>query len=256
MKAVHGVRKFVARLKLLAIHAIIKASIRYVYRRSDAYVVLSKGFLDTLHAYTGLKRTPKLVAIGNPITIPTDYATDWTVRKKKQILYVGRMDKENKRVNRIVEAWEHVAADYPDWNLVLVGGGPHIDELKDYAAKKSIPRIAFTGFLKEDPIQYYQEPSIFMLTSDLEGFGLVLVEAMAYGVVPIVYGSYVSVFDIIDNGKNGFITSVPYSQAATTVAMRQLMDKPKLLAAMSQAAIVKSKTFALDNILKQWEGLI
>jgi len=257
VKASHGFLKVIAWIKLLVIHAIIKASIRSVYNKSDAYVVLSKGFIKSFQDYTGLNNTPKLLAIGNPITLPTP-ATHRPLytAKKKQLLYVGRMDKENKRVNRIVEAWEQIAEHYPDWNLTLVGGGPHLEELNSYAAEKNIPRITFTGFVKEDPIRYYEESSIFMLTSDLEGFGLVLVEAMAYGVVPIVYGSYVSLFDIIDNGTNGIITPTPYSQDGTIAAMRKLMDNPELLATMSAAAIEKSMQFNLESIVKQWEELL
>jgi len=79
---------------------------------------------------------------------------------------------------------------------------------------------------------------------------------MAYGVVPIVYGSYVSLFDIIDNGTNGIITPTPYSQDGTIAAMRKLMDNPELLATMSAAAIEKSMQFNLESIVKQWEELL
>lgn len=251
-----GFMRVVAWLRLRMLNAVIKASIRYVYRQSDAYVVLSKSFIPALKSYAGIKSAPKLHAIGNPITIATDYATDWSARKKKQILYVGRMDKENKRVNRIVEAWQRVWCDYPDWQLVLVGDGPHLRELKDYVATQGVERVTFTGFLREDPIEYYKDSSIFMLTSDLEGFGLVLVEAMAYGVVPVVYGSYLSVRDIIDDGANGLITPVPYSEDATVAAMRMLMDDESRRVRLSVAAQEKSKSFALERILRQWSDLL
>ena len=43
------------------------------------------------------------------------------------------------------------------------------------------------------PRQYYERASILLLTSDFEGFGLVIVEGMAFGVIPIAYGSYSAV---------------------------------------------------------------
>ena len=67
------------------------------------------------------------------------------------------------------------------------------------------------GFQVSPPIQHYKEASIFLLTSDLEGFGLVVIESMSYGVVPVVYGSYEAIYDIIDNGKSGLITPIPYN---------------------------------------------
>ena len=131
---------------------------------------------------------------------------------------------ENKRVNRIIEVWENIHSQYPQWELILVGDGPHKPLLEKYVEDKSISNVTFVGFIKEEPIQFYKNASIFMLTSDLEGFGLVLIEAMSYGVVPIVYGSYESVYDIIDDNVNGFITPVPYSNTFTTEKLRLLMD--------------------------------
>lgn len=95
-----------------------------------------------------------------------------------------------------------------------------------------------------------------MLTSDLEGFGLVLVEAMAYGVVPIAYGSYLAVRDIIDDGANGLITPAPYSEDATVAAMRSLMDDEPRRLRMSAVAQEKSKSFALERILRRWSDLL
>lgn len=70
------------------------------------YVLLSSHFIKPLSDYAHIKRTENIIAIGNPVTIPV-YFEEWELKqKKKQLLYVGRMDYENKRVNRIVEAWK------------------------------------------------------------------------------------------------------------------------------------------------------
>ena len=256
VRSARGLRKVIAALKLWAVEKVVKASIRFVYRQSDAYVVLSKGFLRTFRDYTGISDCSKLVAISNPITIETDYVHDYSGEKRNQILYVGRMDKENKRVNRIVEAWEAVSGQHPDWELVLVGDGPHLEELKETVAERRIPRVTFTGFVDGDLRDYYRHAAIFMLTSDLEGFGLVIVEAMSYGVVPIVYGSYVSVYDIIDSDVNGIITPIPYSQEKTVAALEKLMDNPEKRKKMSVLAREKSKNFELLVVLAQWKNVL
>ena len=251
-----------ARARLWAINAIVKASIRFVYRRSDAYVLLSDRFKDSFQRYTGIDDNGKLRAIGCPITIATDYQTNWLNVKKHQILYVGRMDKENKRVNRIVEVWEELCRSYGDagdiesWELILVGGGPHLEELRQYVEEQKVPRVTFTGFVSEDPVRYYADASIFVLTSDLEGFAMVLAEAMSYGVVPIVYGSYPTVRDIIDDGENGFITSYPYSHDETVARVRDLMRDDMLRRRMAISAIEKSKLFTLETISEKWEGML
>jgi glycosyltransferase involved in cell wall biosynthesis len=244
-----------AKIKVAAFHAIIRRSILLTYHYSDAYVVLSNGFVETLKQYTGLRQSDKLYAIGSPVSITTDYTQTYAAKKQRQILYVGRLDKENKRVNRIVEAWEAIAADYPDWSLVLVGDGPHREELQQYVADRHVARVTFTGFIQEEPVAYYKDAALFMLTSDLEGFGLVLVEAMCYGVVPIVYGSYVTVHDIVDDGKTGIITPMPYDQQTTIQAMRRLMDDDALRQRMSLAAQESSRRFELTAVVDKWERL-
>ena len=99
-----------------------------------------------------------------------------------------------------------------------------------------------------------------MLTSDLEGFGLVLVEAMSYGVVPIVYGSYVAARDIVDNGKNGIVTNMPYSRDETVAALRWLIDNDSARIDMAGQAIEKSRQFSLDVVVNKWgqmfDGLV
>ena len=258
LKGAHGFGKILAWLKLQAIHTVIKASIRYVYRRSDAYVVLSKGFISSFRAYTGLRQTPKLHAIGNPITIdPGAYVKNVSREEKSNtVLYVGRLDKENKRVNRIVEVWQSVCSDCPDWGLVLVGDGPHREELQNWVRDNHVDRVTFTGRVKEDPVGYYRRAKIFMLTSDLEGFGLVLLEAMSFGVVPIVYNSYASASEIVDDGVNGLLTQTPFSHEATTKALRTLMENNDLCVKFSEAAVVKAKAFSLTSIIKKWDDLL
>lgn len=250
--ASNGMIKLIGKLKLKVYHAVIRQSIRYVYKRSDRYVVLSKGFIQSFRNYTGLKDTPKLLAIGNPITIPTDFENDYINDKEKQILYVGRMDMENKRVNRIIEVWEVLYREYNDWNLILVGDGPHKKLLEKYVEEHNIGNVIFTGFTKEEPTEYYKRSSVLMLTSDLEGFGLVIVEGMSYGVIPVVYGSYVSVYDIIDDSKNGFITSIPYSKEKTVEYLKILMNDGDKRREMANSALQKSKNYLIENIMKQW----
>ena len=254
-KSKNIISKSFNQLKLKIYHFITKLSIKYVYRISNHYVLLSKGFIPKLVEYANLNSTKKLCAIGNAISISSEgYKYDFD-NKKKQILYVGRMDPYNKRVNRIVEAWEQVYKEYSDWSLELVGEGIQLPALKQYVHEKNIQRVNFHGFQKEQPRKFYEDASILLLTSDLEGFGLVIIEAMQFGVVPIVYGSYVAVYDIIDNEKNGFITSMPYDRNQTIKCIRKLIDNNILRHNMAVSAIEKSKEFSIERICGHWYSL-
>lgn len=244
------------KLKLYFCHLITRISIRYVYRICDSYVLLSKGFIPVIQKYAALKDISKFCAIGNAIGISADGYKYDSSKKQKKLLYVGRMDKFNKRVNRILEAWEILYKSYPDWSLDLVGEGPQLNELKDYVKDREIDRVNFYGFQKDPPRKFYEKASVLLLTSDLEGFGLVIIEAMQFGVVPVVYGSYVAVYDIIDNGINGFITPMPYDMNNTIACVKTLIDKDELRHKMGVAAIEKSQKFTLDNVKEVWYSIM
>lgn len=231
---------------------VIKASIRYNCGHNERYILLSNGFIRPLVDYARIKKTGNIIAIGNPVTIPVDLTGFNIEQKKKQLLYVGRMDYENKRVNRIVEAWQDVYEDYPDWELVLVGDGPHKSKLMGYVSDNKIERVRFEGFQVEPPIKYYKDASIFMLTSDLEGFGLVIIESMSYGVVPVVYGSYEAVYDIIRDGYSGFITPFPYDKEYTINKIKFLMDNDGRRKEMAGEAMLDAGKFTIDAISQQW----
>lgn len=234
---------------------IIRRSIKYNVAHCSRYVLLSESFKKPFFDYARLKKHSNVVAIGNPITIETDYAHINLEEKEKKILYAGRMDYENKRVNRILEAWNTICREYPDWGLVLVGDGPHKKVLEQYVKDECVPRVEFYGFQKDPLIPFYRKASIYMLTSDLEGFGLAILESMSYGAVPIVYGSYESVYDIIENEISGFITPRPYSLDATVDRLKILLNDEKRRNRMAVAAIEQSKKFTIDSIVEKWYGL-
>lgn len=231
---------------------VIKFSTRYDCRNNERYILLSKGFIKPLIDYAHVKDSSNVIAIGNPMTIPVELDGFSLENKKKQILYVGRMDYENKRVNRIVEAWEEIWKKYPDWELVLVGEGPDKDMFTNYVEQHQIGNVRFEGFHPEPPIKYYKDASILMLTSDLEGFGLVIIEGMIYGVVPIVYGSYEAVYDIIRDGISGFITPQPYSKGKTIEKMEYLINHETERKNMAKQAMIDASHFTLDSIVSIW----
>ena len=253
--ASNPIAKFGFSAILKAKKEVIKWSIRYACRHNEKYIMLSNAFIDSLIKYARIKDASNITAIGNPVTIPVDLNGFSLDNKLKQLLYVGRMDYENKRVNRIVEAWQDIVEKHKDWELVLVGDGPHKQQLMNYVNEHKINRVRFEGFQVEAPIRYYKDASIFMLTSDLEGFGLVIIESMSLGCVPIVYGSYEAAYDIIDQGVCGFVTPKPYSEAKTTEKMELLMNDEKLRQDMAKKAMEKAKSFSIDSISQKWYEL-
>ena len=140
--------------------------------------------------------------------------------------------------------------------MTIVGDGTEKVELQKLAHNLGIERISFEGF--QEPKCYYERASILILTSEYEGFGLVIVEAMSFGVVPVVYGSYSAVYDIISDGSDGLI--LPYDRngfkaEAMAEKLLTLMDDDDYRISIAQKAVEKSKKYSIRSIVDSWENL-
>ena len=237
--------------KRFIMDSVIRASMHYVYKKSDQYVILSESFRDIFKAYARVANDYKLSIISNPLTIPDEV---FDISKKEKIfLYVGRIDYNQKRVQRIIDVWEIVSNKLPEWRLEIVGDGPDKEKLMSRVKEKGIKRISFEGF--QNPLDYYKKSSLLLLTSEYEGFGLVIIEGMRYGVVPIVYGSYEAVYDIIQNGETGLITNPPYQQSDIEKAMLKLASDDIQRQRMLHNCMQKSEHFTIDEVVKNWQEL-
>ncbi len=217
-----------------------------VYQASAAYVLLSKSFEPLFRRMAFLPLSRKLCSIANPLTLAAAPA-----EKENVLLYVGRLEETQKRVSRVFSIWRTLQSRLPDWRLEIVGDGPDRGHYEKMA--EGLARVTFHGF--QNPTAYYARSKIFLLPSDFEGFPLVLAETMAAKCVPIAYGSYASVYDIIDSGEDGLIVSAPYDEAAFQEAVLSLAKDAERTEAMAARAQAKSKTFTLDAIVTKWQDL-
>lgn len=233
---------------------ITSRSMRYVYNHSDIYQVLSPSFVERFKDFTGIKNPKKLMVQTNPVTIETGDFVFSPEIKEKEIIYVGRIDYNQKRVYRVIDTWALLEKKYPDWRLTIVGDGVERENIEKQAKTLGLKNVSFEGF--QSPIEYYKRARILMLTSEYEGFGLVLIEGMSFGVVPAVYGSYSAVYDIVNDGVNGIV--FPYqkegfSAEKAAIQLQKIMHNDAVYNDMAEKAIETSKRYSVDEIYKSWE---
>ena len=115
------------------------------------------------------------------------------------------MEEIQKRISLVLRIWKDIYHNEKakGWVLKIAGEGLYLDSYKNYAKENQLTNIEFLG--RVNPVPYYTEASIFMMTSRSEGFPLTLNEAMQYGVVPLAFDSFESIRDIINDGENGYI---------------------------------------------------
>ncbi len=214
-----------------------------VYRTSDAYVLLSKSFEPLFRRMAFLPVSRKLCSIANPLTLAAAPA-----EKENVLLYVGRLEETQKRVSRVLSIWRTLQSRLPDWRLDIVGDGPDRGLYEKMA--ESLARVTFHGF--QNPTAYYARSKIFLLPSDFEGFPLVLAETMAAKCVPIAYGSYASVYDIIDSDTDGIVLPTPYDDDSFADAICSLANDRTRLDDLARKAEEKAKSFTVDAVVKKW----
>jgi glycosyltransferase involved in cell wall biosynthesis len=215
----------------------------------DRFVLLSNNFKSDFGKLFKIKKLPTNIgAINNPILL-NDKVIDIS-KKKKKLLYVGRLEIGMKQLDKLLNNWNIIAADFPDWTLHLVGGGPDEQLLKDQIKKNNIPRVFFEGI--QNPQPYYEETSIFCFSSSSsEGWGMVLVEAQMNGCVPVAFQSYSAITDIILDNENGILVPA-YGNALYISALKNLMINNELRNKLANNAIINAKRFDVSQIGKQW----
>lgn len=231
-------------------HPNIKSFYREQIDRASDYVVLDEAFKKELEVklYQGVPQS-KIQVIPNPLPLENREL----VSKKKEVLYVGRLKGEPKRVDRLLRIWAIIEEKTADWTLNIVGDGEDRAHLEKLSTTLQLKQCHFHGF--QDPTAYYQTASILCLTSTFEGSPMVITEAQSYGTVPIVFGSVESMYSLIDDGMNGIIIP-PFDEKAFADDLFRLIQDKSRLALLSENALNKVKCLDLETIGQKWLELM
>lgn len=214
-------------------------------KNSDYVILESERFKEELKFFLDGQSIDNVLGVSNFVSFNQIVKSN----KKKEILFVGRINTSQKRVDLLLEIWNCLYEDFPDWSLKIVGGGEELDSMKLLSSKLGLKNVFFYGFKDAKP--FYKTASIICLTSSYEGFGITLIEAMQYGVVPVAFNSYLSVKDIIEDRVNGCLIT-PFDVIEYANTLSKLMSSKHLLSVYSKAAEQSAGKFDLSIIGEQW----
>lgn len=216
---------------------------------SDKILMLSPYYVQSLKNF-GISVENKFDYVYNPNSFPLQTSL---FKKKKEIIYVGRLDNRSKKVGRLIKVWSKVGKKYPDWNLTIVGDGPDRNQLEVLKKKYQVGNLTFEGF--QSPIEYYKRASIICMTSSFEGFPMVLVEAMQFGCVPIAFDSFEALHDVIIPEKTGELVK-PFKIKDYINKLSNLIDDDTKRTTMSDAASMYVARFDVKTIADRWEYIL
>jgi len=225
-----------------------KSEISRLLKKSDRLVFLSAEFIHEIYKELGI-RSSKIEAINNPCVT---YEIEGVQNKKKQILFVARIDLPVKRPDKMLQIWSRLENKFPDWELLFLGDGSDRNKVEEMSKDLGLKNVKFEGFV--DPIPYYKVASVICMTSEYEGFGLVLPEAMQFGVVPITFNNWVSLKDIITDQVTGILVSTDniteYSEQ-----LEQLLSDEVVRNRISNNVKEYAKKFEIESIGPRWTKL-
>jgi glycosyltransferase involved in cell wall biosynthesis len=192
----------------------------------------------------------KIFGIGNPFQRPKlDIAT---LEKENIVLFVGRLNISQKRVDLLMEIWKKLNKECPDWKFWVVGDGKSKKFMLDFCKENQLDRVTFFG--KDNPNDYYKKAKIFHMTSAFEGFGNVLVEAQSYGCVPVLFNTYAAAEDIVTQNKNGILVK-PLNVEEYIKQTMLLIDNPSKLNKLSTNAFESVSRFSYQETYKKWDAV-
>lgn len=167
------------------IHSVDDLAIAYLrflsYRHADAMVVLSHVDRVWFERWGVTARM-----IHNPLTFDR-MSEEPAPLDGKTIVWVARAERHQKRIDLALKMFPLVLQQVPDARLMIVGGGPDLDWAREYAQSLNIrSQVHFVGYTK-DVQRYIEKASVHVMTSEFEGYPMVLGEVWSHGVPTVIF---------------------------------------------------------------------
>ena len=225
---------------------IIQIITKFLYAKADVLVCQS----EKVKRYYNLKNS---IVIPNPID-ESNLPKKYDYGKRMCICSVGRLSKE-KNQSCLIRAFSMIKEKFNDYYLEIYGEGPLRKELQDLIDSLHLNnRIKLMGAHK-DVLEKIKDTSLFVMSSDYEGFPNALVEAMAIG-LPVICTDFDSgTAKELVKKENGLLVPVGDTHALAK-AMEYMLENTELRKSMSMENIKIRDRLAINEILNKWNNTI
>lgn len=196
----------------------------------DLVAVVSQTMKEKAEAMPEFAKVPvACLSYGVPMPPETDLPVR-DVTKPLRILYHGRLYREQKRVHLFPQILEQLKASGIPFHWTIAGDGSEKKILERTMSSSPAQTISFPGRISyADVPALIRTHDICLLTSDYEGFGLSVVEAMGHGLVPVVSDLPAGIPEMVDetNGVLVPVEDVPATRAASFICTNIGMNWPR-----------------------------
>jgi GalNAc-alpha-(1->4)-GalNAc-alpha-(1->3)-diNAcBac-PP-undecaprenol alpha-1,4-N-acetyl-D-galactosaminyltransferase len=185
--------------------------------------------------------------IPNPIVFNTPKKD----QRQKIVLAVGRLDKQ-KGFDKLIQSFASIEQN--EWKLCIAGDGIEEKNLKKLTKKLNLYNVEFLG-RQRDIEAWYAQSSIFVLSSEKEGFPNVLLEAMASECAVISFDCPNGPSEIIKNEINGVLVENQNVEKLSE-AIQRLMEDEYLRKRLGKEAKKVTQIYSIKKVINDWENII
>lgn len=191
-----------------------------------------------------------VISIPNPLPfMPKDISP----LTEKRVIAVGRYYQE-KGFDLLLESWAKIYKTHPEWRLEIYGDGDK-DNYEEIRDTLGIPaNCCILNGRTNNIEQEYLNSSIYVCSSRFEGFGMVIIEAMACGLAVVSFDCPWGPSSILAHNEDGILVENGNTEHLAD-AIASLMDNPYKLKTLAEKAIVNVQRFQIDKIANQWKEL-
>lgn len=219
-----------------------------VYQRASQIVVQT----ERAQHYFSRGLRSRISVISNPLSADS-YLPVQHQNKSRQIIAVGRLTSQ-KRFDLLIDAFAELSPRYPEWSVQLFGAGELQQQLEAQARARNVSdKIIFRGVSAAIP-EELSRSSVFVMTSDYEGFPGALCEAMATGLACLASDCLTGPGELIEDGANGLLFPTGDLEILTQ-KLDSLLSDPGLRVRLGEAATRVRDTLNPAQILGQWRTL-
>lgn len=194
--------------------------------------------------------------VNNVINIPNILSFESNKQatlEEKRAIAVGRLDNQ-KGFDKLIKMWSVIVQQCSDWELNIYGQGEDEYKLRALISDLNLDKSVFINKPEKNIQQKYLESSVFLMTSNFEGWGLVLTEAMQCGLPAVAFACKCGPKDIINNGVDGFC--VPIDDDDQFIGRTiQIMKNDNLRRLMGHNACKNIQRYSIERVMPLWNQL-
>jgi len=170
-------------------------------------------------------------------------------KSKRRVGMVARLDQIKDQAS-LIQAFA-LCKNSSFWDLVLIGDGPQREYLEELSQRCGLnPSYMFLGQRLDIPEILGSLDLFAFSTTSAEGFGIVLIEAMAAG-LPVIASDVPACREVLDDGAAGLLVS-PGDVHAWSTCLDELMSQPEVRERLAEASVNRAQSYGMEVCARRW----